>query len=266
MTSEQRIESFDQVAHLYDRTRGESGRDDAVARGIYGCLEGSSTEPRVLEVGVGTGRIAVPLSVLGARVTGIDVSRNMLAVMRRKSMGVWAVQAEASRLPFCDGWFDAVVFVHILHLVPDPDATIRAALAAVRAGGVLIDGRTAHRFDVADPGHLLSEVKASLGIANWTAGERQRAASSRFRTILREAGASVERAEVAQWTERMNGTEFLDEVRGRIRSTMWGIPDEKLPAVLDGVGRGWVETFGGLDGVCETRDSFHVTVARLPRA
>ena len=61
---------------------------------------------RVLEVGVGTG-LSLPLYPAGARVTGIDISANMLAVHRAKAPAARLVLGSALDLPFGDGRFDA---------------------------------------------------------------------------------------------------------------------------------------------------------------
>jgi ubiquinone/menaquinone biosynthesis C-methylase UbiE len=42
---------------------------------------------RVLELGIGTGRIAVPLAAKGLKVFGIDASEEMVAQMRGKAGG-----------------------------------------------------------------------------------------------------------------------------------------------------------------------------------
>jgi len=54
----------------------------------------------VLEVGIGSGRVAVPLAAQGVPVTGVDISPRMLERLRRRNPGVGAVLAEAAALPF----------------------------------------------------------------------------------------------------------------------------------------------------------------------
>ena len=105
----------------------------------WSCSARSRRTPHLLEVGIGTGRIAVPLAERGVRVTGIDISAKMLAILRDKRPDIDVMFAEASRPPLRDASFDGSLFVHILHLVPDPEATIRATMAAVRPGGVMIE-------------------------------------------------------------------------------------------------------------------------------
>ena len=73
--------SFDRAAETYDVTRGlpppiMDASVDALARVLAGR--------RVLEVGVGTGRFALPLRDRGIRVVGLDISRNMIAKARAK--------------------------------------------------------------------------------------------------------------------------------------------------------------------------------------
>jgi SAM-dependent methyltransferase len=68
--------SFDRVATVYDETRGLSPR--AMTR-VLGVLVEELRGKRVLEVGVGTGRYAVPLQKSGIRVVGVDISRHFVA-------------------------------------------------------------------------------------------------------------------------------------------------------------------------------------------
>ncbi len=132
------LKSFDRVAHVYDQTRGlPPEAERAIADGIAAALGDAKN---LLEVGIGTGRMAAPLAARGVHVTGIDISAAMLAVLRGKRTDIDVILAEGARPPFRAGSFDAALFVHILHLVPDAQATVRAALRVVRPGGLLVSG------------------------------------------------------------------------------------------------------------------------------
>src|SRR5579859_1265503 len=76
--------SFDPVAHAYDHTRGYP---PGVEQSIVASLERiarATAQSAFLEIGVGTGRIALPLASLGHDYTGIDISEKMLAQLEGK--------------------------------------------------------------------------------------------------------------------------------------------------------------------------------------
>jgi ubiquinone/menaquinone biosynthesis C-methylase UbiE len=73
---------------------------------------------RVLDVGCGTGRLAVALAERGAKVWGVDPSEEMLTRARElagRQVGLKLGRAES--LPFKDGWFERVVLRLVIHLV-----------------------------------------------------------------------------------------------------------------------------------------------------
>jgi ubiquinone/menaquinone biosynthesis C-methylase UbiE len=107
--------SFDRVAAIYDETRGLAPR--AMAR-VLAVLVDELQGKRVLEVGVGTGRYAVPLQKSGVRVIGVDISPKMVEFGLAKGLRD-VVFADAARLPFASKAFDVATTNHVLHLIPD---------------------------------------------------------------------------------------------------------------------------------------------------
>src|SRR5258708_27111957 len=139
--------SFDPVAHIYDATRGYPAE---VAQSIAQAIEtttGATPATTFLEVGIGTGRIAIPLASLGHTYSGVDISEKMVEqletklgehgwqeyqqpwgsmpdedsakspVVRRFSDAqqqalMRLVIADMTALPFRGGSFDVVVAVH----------------------------------------------------------------------------------------------------------------------------------------------------------
>ena len=80
---------------------------------------------RVLEVGVGTG-LSLPLYPADVKVTGIDVSREMLdkarsRVAKRKLANVEAlIEMDAEAMSFADASFDKVVAMYVVSVVERP--------------------------------------------------------------------------------------------------------------------------------------------------
>ncbi len=130
---------FDPDRADYDRTRAlPKGLGDAVAETLASELAGKSP---VLEVGVGTGRMALPLIERGIGMIGVDLSATMLARLRANAAGripFPVAMADATRLPFGAGALGSVLAVHVLHLIPDWRAAVAEFLRVVRPGGSIV--------------------------------------------------------------------------------------------------------------------------------
>lgn len=95
--------------------------------GRKAVIEALKCQPgeRVLEVGVGTG-LSLDLYPADVRVTGIDVSREMLEkarrrVAKRKLAHVEALlEMDAEAMSFAAASFDKIVAMYVLPVVPDP--------------------------------------------------------------------------------------------------------------------------------------------------
>ena len=139
--------SFDRVAHCYDETRAmPPDAQAAVTADIVRVARTIAAEPLLLEMGIGTGRIALPLVDSGVHVVGVDLARAMLAQLRARRPAVPVAIADMTRLPFGAARFDSVLFVHVLHLLRDPGAALRAAREVLRlAADCCMAGRASIR-------------------------------------------------------------------------------------------------------------------------
>jgi len=110
------------------------GQDAVVA-----ALAASPPE-RILDVGCGTGQLTARLGreLPEACVVGCDFSRGMLARARGRSRAAHWVQADAQRLPFPAGHFDALVSTEAFHWFPDPDAALGEFHRVLAPGGRLL--------------------------------------------------------------------------------------------------------------------------------
>jgi SAM-dependent methyltransferase len=109
-----------------------------VARELVASL-GLATDLAWLDVGCGTG--ALSQAVLAAAdpdvVVGLDPSAGFVAYARARLADRRArfLVADARRLPFAGGRFDAVVSALVLNFVPDPVTAVREMAWVTRAGG-----------------------------------------------------------------------------------------------------------------------------------
>lgn len=130
---------FDTVADHYDKTRAVS--DEAMDRTISLLSSELRDRSKVLEVGVGTGLLALRLDEAGIPVSGLDLSAPMLAKLVEKAGGAPPfplVLGDATTMPFADGAFGAAYLRWVLHLIPDWRAALAEMARVVRPGGVLL--------------------------------------------------------------------------------------------------------------------------------
>ncbi len=82
---EEAAAEWDRYAEIWDSWTPDDNRDDAEEAADF--LAELSKGGSALELGVGTGRVAIPLSARGVRVSGIDASPKMLERLREKEGG-----------------------------------------------------------------------------------------------------------------------------------------------------------------------------------
>jgi SAM-dependent methyltransferase len=132
----------DLAAH-YDESRGVG--EDGVRRLTTLLVAELAGLGAVLEIGVGTGRVALPLAEAGIPIVGLDPSTAMLRGLVRKGGGCppfGLLRGDGGSLPFEDAALGAAIFCHVLHLIPDWQGALAEAVRVLRADGkLLIEGR-----------------------------------------------------------------------------------------------------------------------------
>jgi len=95
---------------------------------------------RVLDIGCGAGETTLDLAATGAEVVGVDISRPLLDVARRRGAGVTDVsflEADAQTHPFAAGSFDAIFSRFGVMFFADPPAAFANLRRALKPGGRL---------------------------------------------------------------------------------------------------------------------------------
>jgi ubiquinone/menaquinone biosynthesis C-methylase UbiE len=133
-------QSFDRAASIYDQTRPLP--EATATKGIQAILDITGPEALVLDVGTGTGRISIPMLKRGARLVGCDLSMKMLLRLQEKFSSARLAQADAADLPFPANYFDALLTVHVMHLVGPWREALREFRRVLKPGGAYLNIRT----------------------------------------------------------------------------------------------------------------------------
>ena len=92
-----------------------------------------------LDVGCGAGLLAEPLARLGAQVTALDASAELIEVARKHADGQGlAIDYRAVPVEQVDGRFDLVTSMEVIEHVADPAAFVGALAKRLAPGGLLI--------------------------------------------------------------------------------------------------------------------------------
>jgi 2-polyprenyl-3-methyl-5-hydroxy-6-metoxy-1,4-benzoquinol methylase len=141
-----------EMARTFDDRRFGGPIGDLVARAqarVLANMVGRIQERRILDVGTGTGRVALLLAHGAARVTAVDASEEMLAIARRRAadelVKVKFQRGDAHHLDFPARDFDAVVAFRLLMHTPQWQVCL-AEMCRVSDRLVIIDYPSAVSF------------------------------------------------------------------------------------------------------------------------
>ena len=218
------MSAYDHIARLYDPW-SRSVVEDV---GFYVDEAVRSGGP-VLELGVGTARIAIPIAAAGPRVVGVDLSEGMLEVARERAelAGVDVdLRRGDMREPPVEGTFTLVLipFRSLLHMVTDDDRrqVLRAVAALLAPGGRLVfDVFTPGADDIAEThGRWLQREPGIWERADWN--EETRTLILRVRGENADAEMSLAWLSVPEWKELLRDEGYaIEAVYGWFDRSPW---------------------------------------------
>jgi ubiquinone/menaquinone biosynthesis C-methylase UbiE len=252
--------SFDRAADYYDQTRELP--EPIATHGIPALLQHIAPHGKILDVGTGTGRISVPLLHLGADVTGIDLSLNMMGKLRQKYPAAHLSQADASRLPFAARHFDAVLTTHVMHLIGPWREALREYRRVLKPGGVYLDSTQWH-----DTSSQLTRIRdhwrelvAAQG-AQWRRPGAQTHAE--LDAEVQQLGGRVETVEVLRYQATATPRERLDQIHSRVCSDAWDVPADVFEATFNKITAWTRQEIGPLDRPITEERRFVLRMAKF---
>ena len=141
------VDTTDYDRAFFERVETERYRDQYWMRDVFDYR--SFRGKRVLEIGVGLGTDLKQFARAGAECYGADITDTHLELTARnfelEGLSVDLRKADATRLPFPDGYFDCVYSFGVIHHIPDVEAVIGEISRVLKPGGVFQVG-VYHRF------------------------------------------------------------------------------------------------------------------------
>ncbi len=140
---------FDGIAPDYDRLNHlmSLGVDRSWRRRALRWIVDAQRPQRILDIACGTGDFSLAIARrmhADSRITGLDLSEGMLAVMREKveaaglSERISCLQGDCEVMPFADGSFDVATIAFGIRNFEHREAALREILRVLRPGGRLV--------------------------------------------------------------------------------------------------------------------------------
>lgn len=218
---------FDAIASVYDETR--TLPPDIMEKAIDILATTAGEKSTLLDVGVGTGRFAVPLSMMGLGVTGIDISCGMMSKCRQKGFSQM-FQASAYSMPFKNACFDNALMVHVLHLMGDWKTALRETCRVTRCNLISV---ISHWPETDWPGIYYAARVDELGYGPAQAGK--------FERELGEIITPTKKYHVGAFLRYRDNDQYIRQLEKRQFSSATKLPDD-LHAMVIKEAR---ERFGG---------------------
>lgn len=109
---------------------------DAVVKDYY--LKYIMAGDNVLDIGAGTGRLSMEAFRVGANVTAVDTSKDMLAVINKKEKRINTVVVQDEKLPFDDESFDKVISCEVMVHFVNWKNFLKEHCRVVKNGGYIV--------------------------------------------------------------------------------------------------------------------------------
>jgi ubiquinone/menaquinone biosynthesis C-methylase UbiE len=254
--------SFDSLVQLYDETRTfDPGCFDA-ALDFLTTRFPPQTFGHVFESGIGNGRIAIPLAERGYRVMGVDISQEMLALLRerlaqsKQPATVTCQQADTTRLPFPNATFDMAIAVHLFYFIRDWPQAADELLRVVRGDGAIV---LMHTGTGAEVPSLNERYKALCAEQGCTIGAVGVKSTRQVVDYYQSLGCQAEwMRDRWSWVSRLQLDKALGHIKSRAYSFTTVAPDDVHATAVEKLEHELRSRFGCLTAEVEVLNQIYL--------
>ncbi|MDP9119340.1 MAG: class I SAM-dependent methyltransferase, partial [Actinomycetota bacterium] len=199
-----------------------------------------------LEVGVGTGLVALPLADAGVPMVGVDLSAPMLGKLVEKAgrrLPFPLVRADATRLPFADDAFGSALVRHVLHLISAWERVVAELARVVRRGGTVLvatgDIPAAWR-------EVTERFVGRVGRPSFARGLDLRELDRLDEAFATHGGVPRNLPKIPDRVGQSLGT-FIEQMADGLHSWTWDVPEGVRRDVAEEIREWALERYGTLD-------------------
>lgn len=145
---------------------------------VHQMIKKYAQKGRVLDLGVGTGKILAELKAKGWQVSGVEGEKEALTWSKKRGITLKLLDIESQRLPFVKESFDLVLGLDVLEHVVNEKSVLAEIKRVLKPNGVLILTLPAYQW-------LFSYWDKMLG-------HQRRYTASTLRKKLAQAGLTIE--------------------------------------------------------------------------
>ena len=223
----------------------------------------TSPQALILDAGTGTGRISIPLLERGAKLVGCDLSLKMLMRLREKSSSAPLAQADAAYLPFPANYFDALLTVHVMHLVGPWQEALWEFRRVLKPGGAYLNIRTYEPVGISVREQIRDFWRSRVTARGGDVGLPGVQSRTELLRELHGMGTDIMEVEVVRYTHTYTLQQELERYRTRVYSDMWNIPDDIYEASLQELRARLASDHDSLDGQIKDEVRFAIDVVRF---
>jgi ubiquinone/menaquinone biosynthesis C-methylase UbiE len=249
---------------VYDCLAADFDRRRSLPEGVPAAIRAAAlaelpTQPRVLDLGCGAGRIGWPFVAAGDSYTGVDVSLGMLREYASRGLArvPVLVQADGTDLPFPDATFDAVLLVQVLSGSSRWRDLLDETRRILRGNAVLFIGQSKAPEDSLDERmkQRLSELLDGMGLRPY----RQQSKKDAFDWLARHAEGNI--TAVARWPVDRTPRQFIERHGTGVRFSR--LDHQARTLAMSRLADWAAAAFGSLDAVSSEQQCFELHMYRF---
>lgn len=239
--------SFQSIAERYNRLNAlPQTSAEEIGAHVVGCMPDGK---RLLDMGSGAGRFALPIAAAGGDVVALDLEREMLRVSAETAplpTNPHHLQGTVTQLPFPSSSFDAVFTANVLHLVDGWQTALAEAKRLLKPDGTFIIGRDV--LDAQSRAHAVrSQWRQIVGTLDPSMRPTGAAGPGLIQAIGQLGGRPTRPIVASTWYETLSVCELLSRMERRERNDTWALPDDLLATAIAQL-RPWAaQQFGELN-------------------